>query len=229
MSASEPWNIIALFTQGWRHGLEERTFCLSVFSRCREKWNVTPIIWAVDSVRKTGYSSMKLQPEPKLPNEAEEDFLCCWPCTQLSHCTQKTPAHTGSWGVAAAWWALAFTQEQPRHSGLNQHWLSKHKVILVAFRTSPPEGGEIACLQLISEQRWSLEWCLGAQKAVQCFSVVLVVGGKKNSSAHQECLNKKGILTISQQNSIWQKVQPNVKYNRLLFYQEIKSFVEKKF
>lgn len=54
-------------------------------------------------------------------------------------------------------------------------------------------------------------------------------GRKKNSSAHQECLNKKGILTISQQNSIWQKVQLNVKYNRLLFYQEIKSFVEKKF
>lgn len=53
-------------------------------------------------------------------------------------------------------------------------------------------------------------------------------GRAKSCSAHQECLNKKGILTISQQNSIWQKVQLNAKYNRLLFYQEIKSFVEKK-
>lgn len=32
---------------------------------------------------------------------------------------------------------------------------------------------------------------------------------------------------VSQQNSVWQKVQLNIKCNRLLFYQEIKSFLEK--
>lgn len=30
-------------------------------------------------------------------------------------------------------------------------------------------------------------------------------------------------LIISQQNSVWQKVQLNVKYNGVLFYDEIKS------
>lgn len=100
-------------------------------------------------------------------------------------CTQETPAHSGCGCSTLRLWA--FPGGGPGHWGLNQLFLSKHKDILVAFRTNPREGGEFLCLQLISGQ-----WCLGAQKAVCCFSVVLVVGGKKCNSVHQECLNKRG-------------------------------------
>lgn len=57
-----------------RNVLEERSFCLSVLSQQREKRNVTPIIRAVDSVRKTG-CFVKLQLEPQLLNQVEGFFV----------------------------------------------------------------------------------------------------------------------------------------------------------
>lgn len=104
-------------------------------------------------------------------------FLCCW----LHTADPSTLRATRSGCSTTRLWA--FGGDGPRHSRLNQLLLSEHKLILVAFRTNPPEGGGIACLQLISEQWWSLEWCLGAQKAVLCFSVVLVKTKKEFSAS----------------------------------------------
>lgn len=194
MSASEPRNIIALFTQGWRHGLEERTFCPSVFSRQREKWNVTPIIWAVDSVRKTGCGSVKLQPEPQLLNEAEEVFYAVGPVLSC-HTAHNRPQHTQGHQV----WlqhdgALSLQQGRTEAFGPKSAFAFKTQSHFGGIQEQSPEGGEIAWLQLISEQWWNLEWCLGAQKAALS-SVLFWWWEKKTNSAHQECLNKKRILT----------------------------------
>lgn len=79
------------------------------------------------------------------------------------------------------------------------------------------------------EPWWRWGWRLGAQKAAPRFSGGSVVEEKESRSSRAFQPEQGFWQVSSQQNSVSQKVQQNVKYNTLLFYQEIQSFGGKTF
>lgn len=146
---------------------------------------------------------------------------------------------------------LLAAQSRPQHTQGPEVWLQHHEALSLQWGWTKALGTKSAFsvktqthLGGIQDQSPSRRWnCMSAADIWTVMELGVVPGctkshaplqccfgggRKKSNSAHQECLNKKGILMVSQQNSVWQKVQLNIKCNRLLFYQEIKSFLEKK-
>lgn len=220
MSPSEPWHIIAIFPQGRRHGLEQRSFCPSVFSWRREKWNVTPIIWAVDSVRKTGCSSGKLQPDPQLLNEAEQVFMLLAPHSAVTLHT-RDPSTRGVWlqhpeALSLPWgWTRAlgpqsaFSFKAQRHFGGIQDQSPWRRWIPVSAADS-----------------WTV--MPGCTKSCALLQCCFGGGRKKCNSVHQECLNKRGTLANYFSAKLGLAKSANWMWNIILFYQEIKSLGGKK-